>query len=227
MPKFKDGGYVPVFIAVGMFTIMTTWRRGRAMLADAYKNNQRMELGTFLDVKAEVPELPRAMVFMSSDRLETLHDRVPLVVKRFLRRYGALPRHVTIFSIAYEHDVPYYKGQRYEVHRFAENVVSVRMHVGYMENPDVRAALHELRVTRQIRMHAARWTIVMGHEQVIVVGGPPLVRLQFLFFQSLMRFATQAHVYFGLGDDPGVSKEVVPVRVVRGRGTVITDEGTI
>lgn len=61
----------------------------------------------------------------------------------------------------------------------------------------------------------------MGYEQIINGEGAPLSRLQVLLFQVLLRFATQAHVHFGLGDDPGVSKEVIPVRITRGHGELV------
>jgi hypothetical protein len=63
--------------------------------------------------------------------------------------------------------------------------------------------------------------MVMGYEQIINGDGSLVERIRVTLFQVLLRFATQAHVHFGLGDDPGVSKEVIPVRITRGHGELV------
>lgn len=219
--KLMHGGYVPLLIGVLLFTMMITWREGRRAIAEAMTRGDRPTVSELVESKAKCPELPRAMVFLSSQRVMGPDDQCPLVLASFQRRYGALPKHITMFAVAYEDDVPYYKGPRFEVSQFGSNVVAVRMHVGYMETPDVREALADLRKRRLIRLHQSRWTMVMGYEQIINGEGAPLSRLRVLLFQVLLRFATQAHVHFGLGDDPGVSKEVIPVRITRGHGSLV------
>jgi KUP system potassium uptake protein len=87
------------------------------------------------------------------------------------------------------------------------------MHVGYMEQPNTRAALVHLKQQRQIRIHATRWTIVMGREELLVEHGSPWWRLPYVLFGLLQQLGSEAHVWFGLGGDAGISKEVVPVRV--------------
>ena len=219
--KLTHGGYVPLLIGGALFLIMVTWRDGRRAIGEAFGRAERPTIGELIELKATVPELPRAMVFLSSQRVSATTDRCPLVLAGFLKRYGALPKHITVFAVAYEDEVPYYQGTRFEVSTFAQNVVAVRMHVGYMETPDVRAALAELRAKRSIRLHQSRWTMVMGYEQIINGEGSLLERMRVLLFQVLLRFSTQAHVHFGLGDDPGVSKEVIPVRVTHGHGELV------
>ncbi|MFM2245120.1 MAG: hypothetical protein RL071_1194 [Pseudomonadota bacterium] len=219
--KLMHGGYVPLLIGGALFIMMVTWRDGRRAIGEAFSRAERPTIGELIEAKGRVPELPRAMVFLSSQRVSLAQDRCPLVLGGFLKRYGALPKHITVFAVAYEDEVPYYQGPRFEVSTFEQNVVAVRMHVGYMETPDVRAALAELRATRTIRLHQSRWTMVMGYEQIINGDGSLVERIRVTLFQVLLRFATQAHVHFGLGDDPGVSKEVIPVRITRGHGELV------
>jgi KUP system potassium uptake protein len=219
--KLMHGGYVPLLIGVLLFTMMVTWRDGRRAIGEAMTRAERPTIAQLVDSKAKCPELPRAMVFLSSQRVMGPEDQCPLVLASFHKRYGALPKHITLFAVAYESDVPYFQGPRFDVSHFGSNVVAVRMHVGYMETPDVREALADLRKRRLIRLHQSRWTMVMGYEQIINGEGAPLSRLRVLLFQVLLRFATQAHVHFGLGDDPGVSKEVIPVRITRGHGALV------
>ena len=101
---------------------------------------------------------------------------------------------------------------------FGEGVVVVRMHLGYMEHPDVRGALRILKAGKLIKLHATKWTVVMGKEELLIGRGPLLWRLRLLLFVGLMKISTQADVYFGLGVDAGVSKEAVRITVSKKEG---------
>jgi hypothetical protein len=120
-----------------------------------------------------------------------------------------------MFSIVIEPGVPYWRSRRFDVRQFGENVTSVRMHVGYMESPNARAALVHLKKQRQVKIHATRWTIVMGREEIFVQPGGFLWRLPHLLFGMLAGLAGQAHLWFGIGTDTGISKEVIPLVVDR------------
>lgn len=218
--KFWAGGYVPVSIALMLFIVMLSWRSGRAELRDAFRKVERLSLGEFINQKRKHTELPRAMVFMSGDRIMSVEDPVPVVLMSFLQRYGALPKHVTLFAVAYDETVPYWTKERFEVEKYDEHVVTVRMHVGFMENPDVRDALRTLKAERRIKLREDHWTIVLGSEDLLLGSGPLLWKFRAALFQALMRFTTQAHAYFGLGNDHGVSREEIPI-VVRPGGMEI------
>ena len=212
--KFLDGGWVPLAFAAVLLYLMLTWRIGRAKMSDAYRAVARMSIGELVDVKRRITSLPRAMVFMTQERVEALGDGAPVLLMKFADRYGALPKHLTILAIVSEPGVPYWLDHRFDVVSFGENVVGVRMHVGYMETPDVRAALTTLKRRRLVKIHATRWTIVMGKEELLVPADLRISRkLGIILYRLMLQVSSQAHVWFGLGTDAGLSKEVVPVRI--------------
>ena len=43
--KFFDGGYVPIMIALFLFSLMLTWQWGRAQLADAFSSFLKIPYG--------------------------------------------------------------------------------------------------------------------------------------------------------------------------------------
>ncbi|MEZ4239789.1 MAG: KUP/HAK/KT family potassium transporter [Myxococcota bacterium] len=210
--KIPNGAWLPLVIGGILFAAMRLWRQGRRQLAAAYARVTRISVRQLVDLKRRMPELSRAMVFLTQEKVQEFEDPVPLVLLKFLDRYGALPRHLTMFSIVPE-PVPVWREKRYDVRQFGDNVTSVRMHVGYMEQPNTRAALVHLKQQRQIRIHATRWTIVMGREELIIEPGSPWWRLPYQLFGLLQQLGSEAHVWFGLSGDTGISKEVVPVRV--------------
>ena len=212
--KFFDGGWLPIALGAMLLYVMLTWRRGRANMSAAYRDVTRMSVAELLTRKRAMTSLPRAMVFLTQERVTSADDGAPVLLMKFADRYGALPRHLTMLSIVSESGVPYWKGKRFDVAAFGENVVSVRMHVGYMETPDVRAALTTLKRRKLVKIHATRWTIVMGKEEILIPDSLALVhKVGLVLYRALLDFSSQAHIWFGLGSDSGLSKEVVPVRV--------------
>ena len=214
--KFFDGGWLPLAIGACLLYLMLTWRRGRQRMSAAYRAVVRMSVREMLELKARITSLPRAMVFLTQERVGVPTDGAPVLLMKFVDRYGALPKHLTLLSIVNEAGVPYWLGKRFDVVSFGENVVSVSMHVGYMETPDVRAALTTLKRRRLVKIHATRWTIVMGKEEILLPDGMQIFRkIAFILYRMLLTFASEANVWFGLGTDSGLSKEIVPVRVTK------------
>jgi KUP system potassium uptake protein len=215
--KIPSGAWVPLVIVAPLFAIMRIWPSGRRRLANAYARVERFTVRELMDLKMRMPELPRAMVFLTQETVHTFDDPVPLVLLKFVDRYGAIPKHLTLFSIVHEGTVPFWREKRFDVRQFGDNVTSVRMHVGYMESPNTRAALVHLKQQRQVRIHATRWTIVMGREELVIEHpGSLLSRIQSQVFSLLQQMGSEAHVWFGLGGDTGISKEVIPVKVGHG-----------
>jgi KUP system potassium uptake protein len=218
--KLTAGAWLPMLVAAAVFGVTRVWQRGRAQMARAIGAVPRLSLTELVDVKTRLPELPRAMVFLTPERVLREQDPIPLVLLKFVDRYGALPRHLTLFSVAVEGEHPYWRGSRFDVRHFSDNVTSVCMHVGYMESPNTRAALVHLREMREVRVQATRWTIVMGREEVIVPDTGGLRALVDQLFSLLAASAVQADVWFGLDSDTGISKEVIPLVFDR-RGVMV------
>src|SRR4029077_8998460 len=103
--KIAAGGWFPLAVGVGVFTIMTTWWRGR------FELSKTMETGTipdelFLQDIGETP-LPRVAgtaVFMSSGT-----DGMPNVMLHHVKHNKVLHRQVVLLSIVTE-NVPFAVG---------------------------------------------------------------------------------------------------------------------
>lgn len=211
--KLLAGGWMPLAFAGVLSVGMGAWRLGRRDLSNAYRGVHRIPIAELLRRKQQVTVLPRAMVFLTQEQVTQATDGTPVLLLKFLDRYGALPKHLTFFTVVNESGVPFWLKPRFDVVSFGENVVSVRMHVGYRESPDVRAALVTLKRRRLIKIHATHWTIVMGKEEILFAEGAWWKQARLRLFRLQLQLASQAHLWFGLGSDPGLSKEIVPVQV--------------
>src|SRR5690349_234416 len=66
--KIRQGGWFPLVVAIGIYTLMTTWNRGRARLAAIVRENT-LPMDLFLaDVgRRKPPRVPGTAVFLTSD----------------------------------------------------------------------------------------------------------------------------------------------------------------
>lgn len=236
--KFTHGGYVPVALASVLVIIMLTWQWGRKQFAGAFYNFGVREgktvrwlvaLRDMLDeIRISIEEgLPlakllvqgrrrlvendRAVVFLCSRPIQSLDDYVPVTLRIFLKKYGVLPAHITLLHV---HQLPVaeFRGNRFQVNELGRHIVAISANYGYMEQPDIRGALHELVRRGEIEIPSDRWIIEVGEEEIIV--DPKLSRFDWLrvqLFRWVLKLSTPAHKYFGLGYDAGISKEIVPI----------------
>jgi KUP system potassium uptake protein len=246
--KFTHGGYVPVAIALVLVTIMLTWQWGRSQFARAFYEfgvregkqihwlvalrdmldeiqvsiEENLPLAkTLVQGRRRLVETDRAVVFLCSRPVRSLDDYIPVSLRVFLKKYGVLPAHITLFHV---HQLPVAIGdrsRRYEVVELGHNIIGVTVTYGYMEQPDVRGALRELQRRGEIHIPSERWIIEVGEEEIITDRNLPFLRwLRIGLFRWVLKLSTPAHKYLGLGYDAGVSKEVIPVIFAR-EGTMV------
>ena len=241
--KFTHGGYFPVAIATVLVTIMLTWQWGRAQLAKAFyafgvqggkKVRWLVALRDMVDeiqlsIAENLPqarllvqgrrrlvETDRAFVFLCSRPIRDHDEYLPVSLRIFLKKYGVLPAHVTLFHVNQVSVAEAGGGRNFEVVNLGRNIVSVSGTYGYMERPDVRGALRELQARGMIDIPSERWIIVTGEEEIIVDDDLPLLdRLRVLLFRFSLRLSTPAHRFFGLNFDAAIAKELIPVEFSR------------
>jgi KUP system potassium uptake protein len=237
--KFTSGGYFPVIIAAVLVIIMLTWQWGRAQVAGAHfvfgvKGGKRLSWLVALRDKVDeiqlaveeglpqaralvqgrrrLVETDRAFVFMCSRPVRDLEEYVPVALRVFLKKYGVLPAHITLFHANQTAAAEAPSGRRFEVITLGRNIVSVIATYGYMQQPDVRGALLELQRLGQVDIPSERWIVEVGEEEIILGEGLSLgQQLRVALFRIVLHMSTPAHKFFGLDYDAGVSKEIIPV----------------
>ncbi len=237
--KFTHGGYFPVAIAAALVTVMLTWQWGRGQLAKAFfafgvEGGKRVRwlvalrdkvdelrvaveenlpsARALIQGKRRLVETDRAFVFLCSRPIRHQDEYLPVTLRVFLKKFGVLPAHVTLFHVNQVSVAEAEGGRNFEVINLGRNIVSVSGTYGYLERPDVRGALQELQRRGEIHIPSERWIIVIGEEDIIIGDDLPFLRrLRLLLFRLSLRLSTPAHRFFGLNYDAGVSKELIPV----------------
>jgi KUP system potassium uptake protein len=191
--KFFDGGWFPIAIGLGMFTLMTTWKRGRLELAIRF-NQSVMPLKALLeDLESHPPPRVRGTaVFMSGNA-----EGTPPVLLHHLKHNQVLHRQVVLLSIV-SVDTPTVPSlEQIEVKDVGSGFFRVIWRTGFMETPNVPAIL--LRAREQgLVAEPSTTSYFLGRETLLTHGASSMMRWRKMLFAFVSRNALPATSYFGL-----------------------------
>jgi len=130
--KVAEGGWFPLLVAVAIFTVLTTWAKGRALL------RARLAEGTVpLDVfikstGASVHRVKGTAVFLSASA-----EGVPAALLHNLKHNQVLHERVLILTVLVEELPQVEAGDRFDVNSAGHGFYRVVLHYGFMEDIDI------------------------------------------------------------------------------------------
>ncbi|HJU66008.1 MAG TPA: potassium transporter Kup [Gemmatimonadaceae bacterium] len=191
--KLRSGGWVPLAIGLAMYTLMTTWKRGREALYEILQQGA-MPLDLFLaDVERRKPQrVSGTAVFMTSSPAGA-----PVVLLHHLKHNKVLHDQVLLLSIAGA-DVPYVPPTtRSVIEPLGQGFYRVQARYGFMETPNVPEIMRACE-SAGIRARALETTYYLGRERVITSGKSRLARWRKKLFAFMSRNARSATEFFGI-----------------------------
>lgn len=193
--KIADGGWFPLLIATVVFTIMTTWRKGRQIL------NVRLREGTLspemfvTSLRAHSPvRVPGTAVFMHRTR-----EVIPSALLHSLKHYKALHKQVILLTVITEEVSHLRDDERLHFEELGEGIYRVTCRYGYMEEADIPALLERISKERGMVIPPMDTTYFLGRETLIVTGRPSgMAMWREKLFAQMTRNAESAARFFRL-----------------------------
>ena len=135
--KVPHGGWVPLVLAAAVFTLMTTWKRGRAMLR-AILQRGTVPIEMFLaDVERRKPvRVKGTAVFMTSDP-----HGAPVVLLHHLKHNKVLHDQVILLSVSTAEVPEVTAAERIQIEPLGQGFFRVQASYGFMETPNVPAIM--------------------------------------------------------------------------------------
>jgi KUP system potassium uptake protein len=206
--KIEYGGWVPIAIALVVYTLMSTWKKGRTLLTHALHSGA-LPLDLFLgDVaKRKPPRVPGTAVFMTSS-----NDGVPVVLLHHLKHNKVLHEQVILMSVVTEEVPEILSGERVTVEKLEHGFYRVTARYGFMESPNVPEILQRARETG-IKAKPNDTTFYLGRERILIADGerkpgtrrapddavlPRMARWRKKIFVVMSRNARSATEFFGI-----------------------------
>jgi KUP system potassium uptake protein len=194
MLKLAHGGWFPLLVSAGILFLMLTWRKGRRVLRGRL-GEMCLPLDLFLsDLKRQrIPRVPGTGVYMSGNR-----DGTPLALLHNLKHNKVLHEQVVVLTVRTE-EVPYLTNakDRVTIEQLEEGFWRVQVHFGFMEKPDVPAALESAKGTA-VRFTPMRTTYFIGRETILATRKLGLSSWRGSIFAWMTRNAGDVTSYFCL-----------------------------
>lgn len=134
--KVPAGGWVPLVIGMVIFTLLTTWAKGRKLMMDRMREGT-MPIKVFVTSAAgSAARVPGTAVFMTSSP-----DGVPHALLHNLKHNKVLHERIILLTVRIM-DVPFVEQEtRCKLEDLGEGFHRLVIKYGFMQEPDVPAAL--------------------------------------------------------------------------------------
>jgi KUP system potassium uptake protein len=191
--KIAHGGWLPLVIGGVLFTLMTTWKTGRRILAERL-TERGVALEDFVEhvIQAAPMRVPGTAVFMTAQPKGT-----PPALAHNLRHNKVLHQYVVIVMVTTE-PVPHVPAERQVAMRPLKwGLFQLILRYGFMEDPNVPEALATARANG-LDMDADDVTYFLGRETILVTPRQGMAMWREKLFVFMTRNAVRATAFFRL-----------------------------
>jgi KUP system potassium uptake protein len=191
--KITHGGWLPLVIGGFLFTLMTTWKTGRQLVA-ARLTARAVPLEEFLATAATThpARVPGTAVFMTAQPRGT-----PPALAHNLRYNKVLHEHVVTLMVTTQ-PIPHVPPeQQVAVRSLGQGVFDVIIRYGFMEDPNVPEALARA-AAQGLPLDEGDVTYFLGRETLIVTKTSGMAMWRERLFVLMARNAVRATTFFRL-----------------------------
>ncbi len=192
LTKIPDGGWVPLVMGMAIFTLLTTWSRGRALM------RQNMAEGTIpIEVFAKsahtsATRVPGTAVFMDST-----NRGVPSALLHNIKHNKVLHERVVILTVAIQ-DVPFVDAaERYSVIDLGKGFYRLTLRYGFLEETDVPLALKGVTACGE-PFEMMKTSFFLSRQTLIASAKPGMALWRERLFSWMLRNAASAMEFFRL-----------------------------
>jgi KUP system potassium uptake protein len=192
LAKVPDGGWFPLLVGGVIFTLLTTWAKGRKLMRE-----RMTESALPLDVFAKsahgsAARVPGTAIFMASSNIG-----VPSALLHNIKHNKVLHERVVVLTVEVE-DVPYVEdSERLEVSGLGEGFYRMTLRYGFMEETDIPAALKGADMCDG-PFEVMKTSFFLSRQTLLASDKPGMALWREKLFSWMMRNAASAMEFFRL-----------------------------
>jgi len=192
LTKIPDGGWVPLAMGISIFTLLTTWSRGRALMrAGMAEGSIPLEVFT-KSAHSSAARVAGTAIFMAS-----ASNGVPSALLHNIKHNKVLHDRVVILTVQIQ-DVPYVDGaERADVKDFGNGFYRLKLRFGFLEETDVPAALRTV-TTCGTPFDMMKTSFFLSRQTLIPSDKPGMAIWREKLFAWMLRNAAGAMEFFRL-----------------------------
>ena len=187
------GGLFPIITGIVLFTLMTTWKRGRRALGERIRS-ATLPLDLFVaDLETNMPHRVKGTaVFMSSNL-----EGVPPVLLHHFKHNKVLHEQVILLSITTEAVPRVSRKKRVQVDELGHGFFRVVAHYGFVQSASVDDIPRRC-AEAGLRTEEADTSYYLGRETLLTTGKSGISRWRKALFAFMSRNARPATAFFEL-----------------------------
>ncbi|HEX8138158.1 MAG TPA: potassium transporter Kup [Pyrinomonadaceae bacterium] len=191
--KIPHGGWFPLVVGALIFLVMTTWKKGRRILAARLLSRAHPIEDFLRDIANNPPvRVPGTAVFMNGTATGT-----PPALMHNLEHNKVLHERVVLLTVKTK-QAPYVgPEERVQVESLGHEFYRMIINYGFMEDPDIPKVLEHLEPPAP-RFEPMNTTYFLGRETVIAGRHPGMMIWREKLFALMSRNASSATAYFCL-----------------------------
>ena len=191
LTKIVDGGWFPLVVGAILFTIMSTWRKGREILRKRMSEGA-MPLDMFVESMAlsDTPKVPGTGIFMTTNG-----KGVPSALLHNLKHNKVLHGRVIILTITVE-DIPRVPKEDYIwIESLGHGFYRITAHYGFKESPNIPAMLADCQL-QHMEFDMMETSFFVNRESLIATPGGDMAMWREHLFVWMSHLAAKASDYF-------------------------------
>ncbi len=191
--KIVEGGWFPLAVGALVFTLLTTWKRGRILLMDRL-SREALPLDLFIQsIEVSPPtRVEGTAVFMTSTP-----NLVPHALLHNLKHNKVLHERVVFLTVVIR-DVPYVAAEdRIEINQLGVDFHQFIAYYGFKESPDIPRLLEEAG-RKGLSFEMMETSFFVSRETLIPTVSPGMALWRERLFASMSKNAVKASEFFGI-----------------------------
>jgi KUP system potassium uptake protein len=192
LTKVPDGGWFPLLIGFVVFTLLTTWSKGRQLMINRLRESA-MPIKIFIDSAASsATRVPGTAVFMTSTP-----EGVPHALLHNLKHNKVLHERVVLLTVKIK-DVPYVPDEyRMHIDDLGRGFHRMILAYGFMQEADVPAALKQVSACgAEFKMMET--SFFLARQTLLASARPGMMIWREKLFAWMLRNAESAMEFFRL-----------------------------
>ena len=192
--KIPDGGWFPLMLGLIIFTLMTTWKRGRQLVGERLRATG-FSLKDLVESFGEHPpvRVPGTAIFMTSNA-----EMAPSALLHNLKHNKVLHEQTVLLTIQGLDEPHVPPEERVTVESLEPPELGLKRvyaRYGFMEDPSIPDILKRVR-EKGLKFNLMGTTFFLGRETLIVTKKPGMARWREALFVAMSRNARSATAFF-------------------------------
>lgn len=191
--KLWDGGWFPLLVAGILFSLMSTWRRGRAIVLQIIRRDG-VDLPSFIEQlnPDEIQRAARVAVYLVADP-----STVPQALLHNLKHNQVLHHHNLILTVKFAGTPVVEAKHRLQIEDLGKSFWRITLTFGFMQEPDVPRALKRCEISgRPIPLFETSY--FLSRESIVPSPTRGMVRWREHLFAAMSRNASGVVEFFRL-----------------------------